>query len=136
MSTTLSRLFFRTTYLAPSTGTILKWWESRRPVYNMAVGAAGLASLTVISIAEMLTPGRSPMGAPWLMIAFYAFLANLCYCLGPFLDVMIVKRWGQNYSAVGPALFRYGFAFAVGLTLLPIPLVTVGVFVRLLLGVG
>ena len=36
------------------------------------------------------------------------------------------------YAPVGPALFRYGFAFSVGLTLLPIPLAILSWGVRLL----
>jgi len=42
------------------------------------------------------------------------------------IDLLVRRRWGPSFAAVGPALFRYGFAFSVGLTLLPIPLVLIG----------
>ena len=66
------------------------------------------------------------------MVLLYALLANLGYCVGPLLDTLIVRRWGPAYSAIGPALFRYGFAFAVGITLLPVPLSIVGWILQLL----
>ncbi len=41
--------------------------------------------------------------------------------------------WGSDaYGCPGPALFRYGFAFAVGITLLPVPLSIVGWILQLL----
>jgi hypothetical protein len=72
------------------------------------------------------------MGFPVGGAVVYAVLANVCYSLGPIVDVFIRKRWGDDYHAVGPALFRYGFVFALGLTLLPIPLSTVGWVIRVL----
>lgn len=43
------------------------------------------------------------------------------------VDTFIMRKFGRDYSEVGPMLFRYGFAFAVMLTLLPIPLVALRV---------
>ena len=53
----------------------------------------------------------------------YAILANLCYTLGPLVDTLLMRFGGRDYSEAGPMLFRYGFVFAVLLTLLPIPVV-------------
>lgn len=127
---TLTRFFFRAPYSAPRTSEIIRWWESRRPAYNLAVGAAGVVSLLTVYVADSLMPGRNP-GFPWGGMVVYAILANLFYCLGPIADTIVMRGWGRDYSEVGPTLFRYGFVFAVGLTLLPVPLVAL----RVILGV-
>lgn len=127
MTTALTQLFFRSAYLAPSTGDIVRWWERRRPIYNVAVGVAGLTSLTAMSMNALLLPGTSGMDISWLgllkyPVLAYGVMANVMYTMGPILDTLIVRRWGAEYAAIGPALFRYGMAFAVGLTLLPVPI--------------
>jgi hypothetical protein len=61
----------------------------------------------------------------------YGFLANLLYTLGPIADTIVMRTWGRDYSEVGPTMFRYGFVFAVGLTLLPVPLVALRVILGL-----
>jgi hypothetical protein len=40
--------------------------------------------------------------------------------------------WGEEAPLAGPALFRQGLSFAVGLTLLPIPLACLSWVARLL----
>ena len=118
----LTRFFFRAPYSAPQTGEIIAWWESRRPVYNLAVGVAGVFSLAVVALFDVLPPAPGRAQIPWGGILLYGILANLCFTLGPIVDAIVMKRWGRPYSEVGATLFRYGFAFAVGLTLLPVPL--------------
>ena len=122
MSVSLTRFFFRAPYSAPKTGEIFRWWESRRLTYNLVVLAAGVTSLTTIWVAEFLLDGRKgpiPVGG----IIVYGLLANLFYTFGPVVDSWVMRRYGRDYSEIGPMLFRYGFVFAVGLTLLPVPLV-------------
>jgi hypothetical protein len=128
----ITKFFFRAPYAHPGTWAVIRWWESRRLAYNVAVGAAGLLSLGVLTVAGLLPPGPRAPGIPLGLILIYGFLANCFFCLGPALDALICRRWGPNLAAVGPALFRYGFAFAVGLTLLPIPLALIGWGIRLL----
>ncbi|HEY9518011.1 MAG TPA: hypothetical protein VIQ98_02090 [Gemmatimonadales bacterium] len=119
--TSLTRFFFRAPYSAPRSREIWQWWESRRPVYNFAVIAAGITTLISVYLAELLI-GGSTKGVPWVGIVIYGILANLFYTLGPIIDAFVMRRWGRDYSEVGPTLFRYGFVFAVGLTLLPVVL--------------
>ena len=121
----VTRFFFRGPYARPTTWSVIRWWESRRLAFNLAVGGAGLISLGAIALAG---GPRFPLE---LVIA-YGVLANLFFCLGPLVDALVCRAWGSNFVAVGPTLFRYGFVFAVGLTLLPIPLLLLGVVVRLL----
>lgn len=126
----LTRFFFRAPYSAPSTGEIVRWWESRRPLYNLAVLMAGVTSLTAVFVAELLL-GEGAARIPWGGIVVYGFLANLLYTLGPIADTIVMRTWGRDYSEVGPTMFRYGFVFAVGLTLLPVPLVALRVILGL-----
>ena len=64
----------------------------------------------------VLLPGSCATGAAWR----------------PIVDAWVTRRWGRQYSAVGPALFRYGFVFAVGLTLLPVAVIGLGLLARLI----
>ena len=130
MSTALTKFFFRAPYSAAKTGDIIRWWESRRPAYNLAVGAAGTLSYAAVSLFELLRFGKDPT-LPLGLILVYGIVANLFYCLGPLVDTIVMRHWGRDYSEVGPTLFRYGFVFAVGLTLLPLPLVAL----RVILGI-
>ena len=126
----LTRFFFRAPWSAPSTGEIVRWWESRRPLYNLAVLVAGVTSLASVFVVEAFL-GEGSGKIPWGGILVYGFLANLLYTLGPIADTIVMRTWGRDYSEVGPTLFRYGFVFAVGLTLLPVPLAAL----RVLLGI-
>jgi hypothetical protein len=128
----ITRFFFRPPYPAPTTWTVVRWWESRRMAYNLAVGAAGIISLGVIGLTDALPPQPRGPGIPLGLILAYAVVANLFFCLGPAVDALVCRRWGPNFAAVGPTLFRYGFVFAVGLTLLPIPLAILGWVFRFL----
>ncbi len=96
--------------------------------YNLAVGAAGMTSIIAVYMADLLTGHRASI--PWVGMLVFGILANLCYCLGPLVDTIVMRTWGRDYSEVGPTIFRYGFVFAVGLSLLPVPLV----FLRVILG--
>ncbi|NOT07293.1 MAG: hypothetical protein HOP28_03720 [Gemmatimonadales bacterium] len=131
---TVTKFFFRAPYVPKSTWAVLQWWESRRLVYNLAVGTAGLLTLTALSFLDALPPllGGGRFRPPFLFIVAYGLLANLFFSAGPVVDALICRRWGPDFASLGPAIFRYGFAFAVGLTLLPIPMVLLAWGFRLL----
>lgn len=105
---------------------VWRWWESRRLTYNAIVGTAGLATL----IANLLLwgPGRGP--GPWLAVAAYGLAANVCYSLGPVAELLLQRWLDRDTYGLGPALFRHGLVFSLGLTLLPIPLMTVARILR------
>ena len=90
--------------------------------YNLAVGAAGVTSIGIVSLFAALPPHPAYFTLPWQLVVLYGAAANVCYTAGPMLDVAVCRAWGDDFASVGPALFRYGFAFSMGLTLLPIPL--------------
>ena len=62
---TLTRFFFRAPYSAPKTGEILRWWEARRLPYNVAVGMAGVVSLSAVALFDVLPPGGKDATIPW-----------------------------------------------------------------------
>jgi hypothetical protein len=103
-------------------------------VYNLVLAVAGVLSLGADSLLNVLPPRAASPGVPLGLVGVlaYAVLANLCYTAGPAVDLYIRRRWGDEYAAVGPTLFRYGFVFSVGLTLLPIPLAFLSWALRLL----
>jgi hypothetical protein len=110
---------------------VVQWWEKRRLSYNLIVGGTGVATLIYINALEVLlgqgvlTPftGRNA-SAHLVAIATYGVLANVCYTMG-WVAETIVERWLKRpIYGLGPALFRHGLVFSVGLTLLPAVLVT------------
>jgi hypothetical protein len=103
---------------ARSTGGIIRWWERRRLFYNVAVGAAGLLSLgTLTLVAAMLGDGFELI--PWQPAVVFGFMANVCYLLGPAIEIAVHALWGRSVLPVGPALYRIGLTFSVGLALFP-----------------
>ena len=128
----VTKFFFRSPTTETTTWSIVDWWESRRIAYNLAVGAAGITTLGFVTLFAMLPPGPARFAIPWEPVALYAVAANVCYTAGPMLDVAVCRAWGGQYGSVGPTLFRYGFAFSMGLTLLPIPLAVGSWMIRIL----
>ena len=103
------------------TGSIVTWWESRRVAYNLIVGGTGLLTLAAVRLILWLPPGPAPsLGGVMVPVIVYAIMANLCYLFGPALEILIEKLFGRDVLPTGPALFRIGLTFSVGLTLIPV----------------
>ena len=126
----LQKLLFEPT-LVRSPGSVVAWWESRRLPYNLIVGITGLGTLIYVNALELIMghgmflprPGPDGPQEVWAIVA-YAVMANVCYTLGPVIE-KVVERWLKRpLYGLGPALFRHGLVFSIGLTLLPAVLVT------------
>ena len=130
--TALTRLFFDTVYFPRSTWEVVRWWEARRPVYNLAVGAAGVVTLATVALAGLLPP----LDGAVAIAAVYGLLANVFYSAGPVIDLLARRVGGPDYAPIGPTLFRYGFVFAIGLTLFPMVLAVLWTTVRLVIWLG
>lgn len=101
-------------------GAILAWWERRRLPYNLAVGAAGVVSLLTVTLLSWLPPAAPQLGLPpWQPVVAFGVLANVCYLLGPAVEITVEKLWGRQILPTGPSLYRMGLTFSVGLALLP-----------------
>src|SRR4029079_13592011 len=99
---------------------ILTWWESRRLLYNVIVGATGLATLATIGAISLIPPGLPGVRPPIQAILIYGVLANICYTFGPLVEIGLQRLWKDRVLPVGPSLFRQGLSFSVGLTALPV----------------
>jgi hypothetical protein len=130
--TAIEKYLFTPLYYPESTGAVLRWWESRRLFFNVCVGAAGLLSLATISLMTHLLPLGGPFPVTWRAVLVYAVMANLAYLLGPAADLALRQVLGDRAPALGPVLFRYGLAFSIGLSLLPIPLAALGWLISLI----
>jgi hypothetical protein len=114
-------------------GAIIRWWEARRIPFNLIVGASGVVSLGIISLISILPPSAHGFSIPFLAIVVYGVLANLCYSLGPTVELTVEKLSGGRVLPTGPLLLRAGLTFSVGLTLvLPVILVVIGWIVRVI----
>lgn len=120
---TLDRLLFEPT-LVRSPIRVVQWWESRRPAYNAIVGATGLGTLAYSSLVSFIARGDWFPG-PWQLVIAYGIGANLFYTLGWGVE-LLAERWLKRpVYGLGPALFRHGLVFSIGLTLFPAAIITV-----------
>ena len=120
---------------APSRATaIISWWENRRLAYNGIVGAAGLFSYGVGNVVGLLVDGHL---IPLIPVVVFGVMANVCYCLGPIIEIALRSKLRGKLLPVGPTLFRMGLTFSVGLALLPgtilAPLMLAGKIVAMML---
>jgi len=114
---------------------LLGWWESRRLVYNGIVGVSGVASLAIVETFAWLPPGPHHY-LPLAAVLVFGVAANVCYTLGWVVESAMERLWDRDAPLIGPALFRQGVAFSVGLTLLPAALSVVGWGARLAKALG
>jgi hypothetical protein len=102
--------------------SLLRWWESRRLLFNGIVGGTGLVTLGGVWLVSALPPVSEPVPLAFMATgaAIYGLLANVCYTLGWWTEMLARWAWGRQAPDLGPVLFRQGLIFSVGLTLLPL----------------
>lgn len=123
----LVNVLFPTPSIRRSPLAVWSWWESRRLTYNAVVGTAGLCTLAANLVLWGLP--RGGLG-PLFVVAAYGLAANVCYSFGAVAEVLLERWLGRGTYGLGPALYRHGLVFSVGLTLLPIPVMAVGRVLR------
>ena len=112
-----------------SVGGIFRWWEKRRLAYNLFMLPTGLTTVGVLGVVLNLPPGAPPGGTPmepefFTACVIYGLLANVCYTLGATVESTAHLAFGREVLPVGPALWRMGLTFSMGLTLLPAAVLT------------
>jgi hypothetical protein len=126
----LTRFFFRNDVTCRTPTEVIGWWEARRAAYNAAVGGTGLFTLAAVHLIARLPP--SPVSIPLeptlIIPVVYGILANICYTGGWISELWIRNTLGREMEPVGPTLFRYGFAFSIGLTLFPVAIISLAKF--------
>jgi len=110
-------------------GAIFSWWEKRRLAYNAWVGSAGVFTVGFGYLLSILPPGgfgAPPLGFIWRPIVIFGLLANVFYTAGPVVEFLAHKLFGRQLLPVGPALYRIGLTFSVGLALFPTLIMMIG----------
>ena len=131
----LTKLLFEPT-LVRSPLRVVQWWESRRLMYNAIVGGVGLFTLTYVFLLERFLFDPGPFKLVNFVIGAFAYglVANACYTAGWIVE-NVVERWMKRpVYGLGPALFRHGLVFSVGLTLLPVAVITIAAIGSLIFG--
>lgn len=122
---------------------IIGWWEARRPAYNLILLVAGILSISILILSNLLPPARpdaADLGDPGLPVMVCAFGANLGYTLGWIVEILALpfrspkaspsspKALASGPNALpsspkapplGPKLFTLGLYFSIGLIFLP-----------------
>jgi hypothetical protein len=120
------RLFQRAEHLETPQQIIL-WWERRRLIFNLIVGATGILTCTLLLVGEMLAEkffrdeggGGSPILAVFGVFA-YGIMANICYTGGWISELVAKYVWKEQAENLGKIAFALGIIFSVLLTLLPV----------------
>jgi hypothetical protein len=133
--TAVEKWFFTPLYYPRGPLQVIGWWERRRLLYNVSVGTAGMLTLAVaVGLGVLPLPGTMP--SEFMGVMLYGLLANVCYSAGFVADLALRRILGIRAPDVAPVLFRYGFVFSLGLTLLPIPLMVAGTIAQLMFVTG
>ena len=128
----LRRLLFRDAVRHESPADVIRWWETRRLGYNAVVGSVGLLSVATIAALGAIGPSAHGLLLPPLAIVAYGVLANVFYTLGWITELALLRPlFGRKSAVVGATLFRYGLAFATGMTLLPNLVASIDLGVRI-----
>jgi len=108
---------------------IILWWELRRILYNFIVGIVGICCwIALVSLIPQ--KGSQDIPEP-IAVAAFAYLCNICYCLG-WLTESVLRISTKNtdnlhspfYSGktYGPFCFKLGLYFTLFVMLLPVGL--------------
>lgn len=87
------------------------WWEGRRLFYNMSLFVAGMPGVILY-----FSRGHQNYIAVGLGIILWAISANLCYTLGPILEIGARNLRLPITSSFGPSLLKLGWLFSIALT--------------------
>ncbi|HVZ77311.1 MAG TPA: hypothetical protein VG818_04975 [Gemmatimonadaceae bacterium] len=115
----IERVLFPAPTLVRSPLHLMRWWESRRVTYNLVVGAAGALTVGAFGLLTLLPGVFHGQRVPWLVIPAYGLMANVCYSSGWIIESLLQRWLRRDTYGLGPALFRHGLVFSVGLTLFP-----------------
>ncbi len=107
--------------------SIVLWWELRRPLYNIAVGLAGLpAAFALVVLFGYSVP------VVFINALAYMFFANVCYSLGTPAEIIARTCYKDKADTYGPVLLTLGTIFSVLLTFMiefaVLALVALGLF--------
>jgi hypothetical protein len=122
---------------------VIWWWEARRILFNLIVGVTGTvtsAAIFVISAVLLVAyPNMEILPDPPIFLVVpvlaYAIGANICFAGGWIVELLIKYTWQDEAERFGTLSFTLGIVFAVLVTLLPVPVYVLLMFLVLALGV-
>ena len=86
---------FNTLSAPHSRAEIVRWWEVRRPRYNVLVGSVGIVTwLLVLCVGSLAVKPGVDFEEPIMMIIgpiIYGACANLCFTLGWIVDTSLYR---------------------------------------------
>lgn len=123
--TAVARIFYPPPVRHTSAWSCLLWWERRRLTYNVAVGSAGLLTLSAFALASLWPALHMSILEMLPGVLVFGFLANVCYTAGWLVEGLMRLLWGQRAPVAGPLLFRQGVIFSMGVALLPLILLAI-----------
>ena len=104
-------------------GDAIVWWEKRRVAFNVVIVVAGAFTLFVIHVIEAVLArlGADVMQPPGLasFVILYLLAANVCYTLGWVTELLWSDGDTARTELLRPAVYRWGLALSVAITLLP-----------------
>jgi hypothetical protein len=104
-------------------GDAIVWWERRRIAFNVVILFAGAFSLFIIQVLGTILVRFGadvirPTGILSLVLV-YLLAANLCYTLGWVTELLWSDGDTARTELLRPAVYRWGLALSVAITLLP-----------------
>jgi hypothetical protein len=130
----LDRYPFNRDEVPAGAGAVLHWWETRRLAYNVVVGIAGLVTVGLLVANSLIRGDNCGIPDPPLLALFaiigYGIMANVCYTLGAFAEIVARVTMGkESASKLGRTSFVVGLALSMILTIAPavlVPLLCLG----------
>jgi hypothetical protein len=96
---------------------IRRWWEERRLIYNLILFIIGIITcVLVFGVGPLAVKPGEDFEEPFMLFIgppIYAIMANLCYTMGPMIDVTFRKNGPRVW------LFKAGLIFSMLLTAAP-----------------
>jgi hypothetical protein len=110
----------------PEASNVIRWWESRRPIYNLlmlGIGGGNLLLFFLVLTAERLcfptlfaTPAHPVLvfiqSAPFPVL-LAALGANAIYTFGWVAELAVRRLWRPSAARFGPAAWVCGTTFSV-----------------------
>ena len=105
----------------PGIGRSIAWWEKRRILVNLLIGAYGVVCLLIffaaISSSHVLQPGEDAVEPIALILVPIAF--NICYTFGWVVEATARAVMPRLSPKLGPRLLLAGLAFSLCVISLP-----------------
>ncbi len=129
----------------PVTGAqeVIRWWEERRPFFNIVVGCTGILTCLLLLICAFSSEASvgEAIGMPdgpllgIFFIPLYAILANICYT-GGWVTELVARATAKAdlATALGLWAFRWGISVSIFVTLTPAIVCWIAFAVALLRG--